>query len=217
MPLFIILKTIIMGKFQKAIVSFTKERDAAIIPLCEFIIASITGNAFFPTPVPAPTAIQTTLDDYTQALADAASRDRNKVALKNQLRNQLNGMLNQLGNYVNTTSSGDVTMIISSGFQLSKLPQPRYVSVPGNPTVKPGINPGTLVTKVKADAAAAGYTFMIAMASTKDDYFWTSTTTSRSQYEFTDLMPRTEYVVKVVVIGSKDQVVYSGIVNQFTM
>lgn len=206
-----------MLRVQKAIVNFTKERDAAIIPLCEFIIASITGNVFFPTPVPAPTAIQTTLDDYTQALADAASRDRNKIALKNQLRSQLNNMLNQLGNYVNTTSNGDLTMIVSSGFRVSKLPQPRYVTTPENPTVKPGMNPGTLVTKLKADAAATGYTFSIALASTKDDYFWTSVTTSRCQYEFTDLMPHTEYVVKVAVIGSKDQVAYSGIVSQFTM
>ena len=206
-----------MVRIQKAIVNFAKERDAAIIPPCEFIIASMTGNASFPTPTPALTEMQDLLDSYSQALSDAASRDRNKVAIKNQLRQQLNAALNQLGNYVNTQSQGDVTMIISSGFNVSKLPQPRYVTTPENLVVKPGINPGTLVTKVKADAAATGYTFMIAMASTKDDYFWTSTTTSRSQYEFTDLMPRTEYVVKVAVIGSKDQVVYSGIVNQFTM
>jgi hypothetical protein len=210
-------KTNIMKRIQKAIVNVSREQDAAIIPYCEFIIASITGNPFFTTPTPAITVVQAILNDYEAALADAASRDRNKVAVKKQLRKQLNAVLNQLGNYVNTQSAADVTKIVSSGFKISKLPQPRYVSAPENVAVKPGINPGSLVIKVKKDKAANGFTFMIRNADVTDNSEWTSVTSSRSKYEFTNLLRRTEYVVKVAVIGSNEQVAYSAAVSRFTM
>src|SRR5437762_9268732 len=103
-----------MSKIQKAIVNFTQERDAAIIPACEFIIESMTGNASFPAPIPAIPTLQGVLDSYQQALSDAASRDRSKIAIKNQLRQQLNALLNQLGNYVNTVANTDVPMLLSS-------------------------------------------------------------------------------------------------------
>ena len=199
-----------MSKIQKAIVNFRSLRAAAIIPICEFIIASVTGNAFFPTPTPKLSELQAVLDSYTTALSEAASRDRNKVALKNQLRKQLNAMLNQLGTYVNMIADGDVTMIISSGFPLSKLPQPRYISAPQNLTVKQGQNPGTLVSKINADAAAKSYIHMITLAPLTEDSVWTSVTTSRSQYEFSNLQPGKEYFVKVAITGTKDQIAYSA-------
>jgi len=203
-----------MSKSQKAIVDFRKLRAAALIPQCEFIITSMTGNTSFPTPPIPLTEVQALLDSYSAALSAAASRDRNKVALKNELRLQLNEMLTKLGNYVNLQSDGDITMIISSGFELSKLPQPRYISTPGNVKVKQGVNAGSLVCKIKADKAATSYIHMMSPAGVPE---WTSVTTSRSRYEFTNLEQGKEYSFKVVVIGSNDQTAQSATVNQFAI
>lgn len=206
-----------MTRIQKAIVDYTKVRDSEISPFAEFIFNSMTGNANFPTPTPSLGDVKALVDDFSAALVDAASRDRNKIAIKNELRLQVNAALNQLGNYVNTQCNGDVTKIVSSGFKLSKTPQPRYLSEPENFTVKPGLNAGSLITKIKADKAATGYTHMMTAAPVTDNSIWTSVTSSRSQYEFTGLIQGKEYTFKVAVIGSNNQVAVSATVNKFSL
>lgn len=206
-----------MTRVQKIITDFKKLREAGLVPAAEFIVVSMTDNAAFPNPPVKLAELKTLLDSYIAALAEAASRDRNKIAIKNQLRQQLNEALSENGVYVNLTAKGDVPMLVSSGYRLAKQPQPRYVSVPENLTLTPGANPGTLVSKVKADKGANGYTHMLTKAPLTPESQWQSVTTSRCRYEFTGLEVRTEYIAKVVAIGSNDQVACSATINKFTL
>ena len=192
-----------MARPPRAIVDYTTERDAAIIPLSKFIIESMTGNADFPEPTPTLSTLQALLDSYAAALSEAAIGDRNKIAVKKELRSRMNNTLNQLGTYVNMVSAGNIAKMISSGFNISKPAQPRHISAPENLVVKRGINPGTLVSKVKADRAATGYIHMFTTAPVTENSVWTSISSSRCQYKITNLQPHTQYAVKVAVIGTK--------------
>lgn len=200
-----------MTRIQTIVTDFRRLREAAMVPATSFIIESMTDNAAYPEPPVKTTVLQTLLNSYSTALAEATSRDRNKIAVKNQLRKQLNVALAQNGRYVNMMADGDVPMLVSSGYTLAKQPEPRYIVSPKAPVIKQGINSGSLICKVEADKAATGYIHMRTAAPVTENSEWISVNTTRSQYEFTDLQAGKEYAFKVVVIGSKDQIAYSPI------
>lgn len=206
-----------MAKPFRALIGLSKFTDASIVPFVEFILVSLTGNAFFPSPFPVLETVQDVLTDYKAALIEAGSRDRNKIAVKNQLRAQLNDLVKQLGYYVNNIANGDYTMIVSSGFPVSKQPEPRVVAVPDAPVIMPGKNPGTLVSKVKACSGATGYVHYLTQAPLTENSEWLTSATTRTVFEFTNLQPGTQYIAKVAAIGSNNQVVFSITVSQFAL
>ena len=88
------------------------------------------GNSNFPAPIPALTVVDAAVQTYQAALTAAQFRDKNAVALKNQAREELTFILSQLANSVMTTANGDRAMLISSGFDISKDPEPKPISKP---------------------------------------------------------------------------------------
>ena len=206
-----------MTRIQMIVTDHTKLRAAALVPATTFIIESMMDNEAFPQPPVKITELQTLLNSFSAALAEAASRDRNKVAIKNQLRKQLNVALGKNGKYVNMTAEGDVPTLVSSGYQLAKQPEPRYITSPKAPVIKQGVNSGSLISKVEADKAATGYIHMLTTAPVTESSEWISVNSSRSQNEFTNLQPGKEYAFKVVVIGSKDQIAYSPVTTRIAL
>jgi hypothetical protein len=101
---------------KPAIGFLTKANDAQLDQDTETIIASMTGNANFPTPSPTLTVITTALSAFTVALADAANGGVEKTEIKNAKRAELVSLLRQLSSYVFATANGDMTKLLSSGF-----------------------------------------------------------------------------------------------------
>src|SRR5207237_9818395 len=100
---------------KPAIRFLTKDGDAQLYQDTETIIASMTGNANFPTPSPALTVITTALSAFTVALADAADGGVEKTAIKNPKRAELVSLLRQLSSYVFPTSDADTTQLLRRG------------------------------------------------------------------------------------------------------
>src|SRR5438874_8135206 len=105
---------------KPAIGFLTKDGDAQLDQDTETIIASMTGNANFPTPSPTLTVITTALSAFTVALADAADGGVEKTAIKNAKRAELVSLLRQLSSYVFATADGDMTKLLSSGFPVAE-------------------------------------------------------------------------------------------------
>lgn len=205
-----------MIRKRKPLVNFARYSDAKIIPPAEFIIESMQANPAFASPLPKILDVATVLNSYKLALTEASSRDRTKVALKNQLRMQLNDLLKQLGVYVDNVANGDVTTIVLSGYAVSKDPEPRYITAPTAPVLKPGNNPGTIACKIKKVKYANSYVYMLADTQTKDAV-WTSITSTRTALTFSNLEPGKLYTIKVAAIGSNAQLEYSIPVNQYAL
>jgi len=98
---------------------------AKLVERARAIIAAMTGNAVYATPVPT-LAVVTTATDAVEAADTAVLNNGGKQDyLTRDLRAQeLRDLLTLLGSYVQVTSGGDPEKILSAGYGLRKAPEP---------------------------------------------------------------------------------------------
>ena len=202
-------------KLQKVSISFSKYSDADFETKAEHIVGSMTGNPAFVSPIPTLADVQAAVTKYSADLVAAAGLGRLNVAEKNKSRQQLELLLTQLGMYVMYIANGDAAILTSSGYSLTKEPEPAYVTNPGNVTLTNGVTSGQLIGTVKNVKAALGYLHEITEAEPVDATVWNSTPSSRSSFVFKNLQPGKKYWVRVGAIASGEQLAYSTVASQF--
>ncbi len=201
-------------KTSKIQLSFRSFTDSNFLTKAGNIGTSMTNNPFFTDPVPTIAEVLAALGIYGQKLDSAKSGGRNAVAEKNQSRGILEQLLFQLGLYVMFIANGDEAILVSSGFTLTKMPQPRKLENPGNVTLTYGITAGTLVSSVPK-GNATGFIHEITDALPTEETNWTSYPSSTSSFTFTNLTPGKQYWVRVAAVGNRKQIAYSNIATQF--
>jgi hypothetical protein len=139
------------------------------------------------------------------------------VALKNQYRLELENLMRQLGNYVNTICMGDEAILATSGFELSKQPEPRHITAPENLTLSQGANAGSMMCKVKSVKGASGYLFEATADPITKNSNWISMPSSRTKFEFENLEQGKKYWFRVAAMGSNGQVIYCNEVFQYVL
>lgn len=97
---------------------------AQVVSKSEYVENRMNGNANFTTPSPALADITAARVQLVDALRDATSGAHEAVARKNAAVKQLRDLLTQLSRYVNSVAGSDVDKAVSSGFDLSKTPDP---------------------------------------------------------------------------------------------
>lgn len=123
----------------------------ALITYVQAVLAAMTNNAHFPTPVPPLSALLAALTALQSAEAQALSRLKGTVVARNDKKAALVGLMQQLRGYVQTTADADpensAAIINSSGLPVRKLPvrKPRVFSA----------NAGALSGSVEVIAATA--------------------------------------------------------------
>lgn len=106
-----------MSNNYRVNLGFAGYSDADLDEFTSGVIASLTGNAGFPTPPVALAdlgALQTAFDN---ALAAAAQGGTQLTAAKNAARAVLVTALRKVAAYVQSIASQDVALLLSSGFQ----------------------------------------------------------------------------------------------------
>jgi hypothetical protein len=202
-------------KLQRVRLSFRLFTDADFLTKAEFILISMTGNASFPTPVPVLADVETAVAAYSDALNAAEGLGRVNVAWKNKTRTDLETILIQLGMYVMSVANGDAAMLTSSGFTLTKAPEPRYITNPGNVTLSNGVTSGELTDAVASVRGARIYYHEITDTAPTEETVWVRNQSSRSKYVFTGLTPGKQYWVRVAAVGSGEQIAYSNVAAKF--
>ena len=194
--------------------SFLRFSDSNFLTKAVLIVTSMTNNPAFTNPIPTLADVQTALDNYAKNLTAAAGLGRTNVADKNQSRDLLEQLLSQLGMWVMFIANGDLAILTSSGFTVSKDPQPRKLDKPGDVTLSYGITAGTLISSI-AKGNANSFIHEITDALPTENTVWTSYPSSTSQFTFTNLTPGKQYWVRVAAIGNRKQIAYSNVATQF--
>ena len=202
-------------KIQKISLNFSRYSDADFQTKATFILTSMTDNSYFPTPVPTLIEVQDAVAKYSEDLTAAAGLGRNNVAEKNKSRGELTALLVQLGMYVMFIANGDAAILTSSGYTLNKMPEPRYISNPGNVTLSNGVSAGELADSVKKDKNVIMYFHEITDQLPNDNTAWTRVQSTKCKFVFTGLIPGKQYWVRVAALGSGEQIAYSTIATQF--
>src|SRR6185312_6918556 len=105
------MKNVLKIMIAIIVMPFSRLSDSKLLTKALDILASMTGNAFFPTPTPTLAVVGEAITAFQEALIGAATRDRSKVIIKNRARVNLIAILKALGNYVTFTANGDSAMI----------------------------------------------------------------------------------------------------------
>lgn len=120
----------------------------------------MNGNVDLPTPTPGLDVINDAIVFYQAALTTAQSRERIQVVIKNQARAALIVLLTELTNYVTFTANGNPAILISSGFDMRKDPEPSSITKPGKIQVTDGLKSGELTVSVHGVKEARGATYI---------------------------------------------------------
>jgi len=204
-------------RVQRISLNFSAYSDANFQVKAKHIETNLTGNAFFPTLTPPLTDLKAAIEDYSSALQAAGNGDRNDVALKVAARRSLELLLVTLGNCIMMVAKGDVAMLQSSGYTLTKIPEPRTLGALGNVTLSKGVNSGELTAKVKALYGAGKYVHQLSASLPGDDTVWQDFPGNPSKFVFTGLVPGKQYWVRVIALGSRAQKSYSPVATAFVM
>ena len=200
---------------KKVNLGFGGLADGTLLVKAQSIIAAMTGNAYFPAPVPELTVATTATTNYQAALSAAKSGNRTDIAEKNAKKDDLIQALVHLGNYVMLTAKGDEVILVSSGYALSR------VKEPSPPLVKPeiikvedGSNSGELLVMISAVKGARTYVYQYTKDPLNDGNEWTGQNSTLTKNSFRDLESGKKYWCRVVAYGVNEQIVFSDPVSR---
>src|SRR5688572_19899660 len=100
--------------------SFTRGRDGDLVITSGKVRQDMTNNVLFPEPSPSLAELQKAEEEYQIALNNAAGRDTVMVSIKNDKRAVLRAILTLLAEYVSSVAKGDRTILLESGFTLTR-------------------------------------------------------------------------------------------------
>ena len=202
---------------SKALINFSQLNDGSFESKTHTIISNLTGNASYPTPDPTLAVVTAAADAYTAALVKAGSGNRSDVADKNAKREELTLLLRNLADYVNFCAKGDRSILLTSGYDITRDPQPTIITKPENPEVTNGSNSGQLQVRVKSVKGAKAYMFEYTTDDTMAAQSWYSTTSSAAKHLFDNLTPGQKYYCRVGAVGPYGQLVYSDAIARIVI
>lgn len=198
-----------MKNFQKANGGFTHITDDNLLILAETVLNAMETNDYFTEPEPELSEIEQRLSDYSEKLAIARRKGSpHDTAEKNASRIPLEEGLAELAFYVNKIAKGNLPILLSSGFEISRyrknLMPPKRVH---NLRVVDGFNSGQIRLSFERQRGVRLYEYRL--SDKKDeagDVIWNDTigsTTSSRNNLIEGLSPGIYYYISVRAINSK--------------
>ena len=190
--------------------NFVPYNDADFLAFARNVVFNMQNNPHFPDPVPPLDTISELVNQFSDSLTDAATKNIVDITLKNQLRKQLEHQLGRLALYVMYVADESDAILVSSGYNLTKKPVGNKLETPQQPTLRSGLNSGDITGMIKAVKGAKYYLFEITSGALTGDSVWEMHSCSRRKYTFTNLTPGQKYWVRIAVLGTGKQKVYSS-------
>jgi hypothetical protein len=135
------------------------------------------------------------------------------VANKNNTKEIVLTLLDELSDYVTNTSKGDLSMLLSSGFD---------ITAAGGTALPPAIGrlevdlkkPGEATTRIRKAIGAIAFIHEYTTEPPGPNTIWVSRGSSLSNYTFKGLTSEKRYWFRAIAIGRAGQVGYSPIVTR---
>ena len=167
------------------------------------IFKQMAGNANFPTPLPTLVdcvKITDALDTAYQAALDGGKSFKTK---QKEAEKKFDATMSQLASYVQTASSGDLTIIISSGMGVKKTPGPEEKMPPpqGLKCLHSDV-PTEAPLKWKPVKKAKSYMIQLTDKDPDSETDWKQAGIStKASFTATGLLPLTQYWFRVAAVG----------------
>lgn len=191
-------------KYHRIVLDNGKLSDARLAIRSNDVVNSLTGNSFFPTPVPPLADVAARRTAFMEALEKTTTGDRQLIALKNQARELLVADLYQLGMYVQAQANGDLAKLLSSSFEVSSQGDSTLGALI-NFALSDGNLPGELVLSCDAAANATGYLFEITENPNAENANWITLASTRRKITARNLKSNVRYYARIRAMGRKNQ------------
>jgi hypothetical protein len=188
--------------------------DLDFLGKVRFVVQQITGNSNFPTPDPTLASVTTLANQFEQAINDAEAGGSYDKSVRDSKKEELIDTMHNLSNYVLFTAKGDRLIAESSGFTIAKDPSPQPpIEKPEGLNLTDGANAGELLLLFLKVLGARSYMYQISLDPADQTKWVTQHGTVRKNL-FTDLESGKKYYVRVVAIGTGNQIVYSDTISR---
>ena len=193
--------------------SFAKLADAGLVIKTDQIFTSMTGNTNYPDPTPTLPVVKASATTFSSALTAAADGGRTKTAEKNAARTVLVGLLRNLALFVQLHSNDDLVVLLTSGFDAQKEPQPAGVlPAPQGAMLTQSTLSGQLDFRAGSVANASAYEAQMTTDINKDEWENVGTFTA-TRFSLDDLKPGTTYWARSRAVGSAGPGAWSDAVS----
>jgi hypothetical protein len=170
---------------------------------------AMEGNANFPTPSPAAQQFQGAITDFETSLAEQRAADQTaqeRTSAKNDKRSVLEALLKARADYVENTSGGDETKILSASFGTRAPASP--VGIPAQPTnfvATMSDLPGCIDLMWDRVRGASTYVVQICPDPLSDTSWRQIGLPTKSSFTATGLTAGSKYWFRVAAIGAAGQ------------
>jgi hypothetical protein len=202
----------------RAVLGFSKFNNEALVSRASAISAGMANNQAFPNPPVGAEALKAAVDAYSAAIADALDGSKRAAADRDKKRVELIEMLRHLASYVERECKGDVTIFLSSGFEIATT-----VRRNAQPLAQPGIvrldqgTTGQLLVTIKGVLKARAYELRYAPIDiVGQPGTWTPLTVARVKQPtaINNLTPGTAYAFQVRAFGLAGHTDWSDLVSR---
>jgi hypothetical protein len=195
---------------RTALVPSFRISDDQTLALGNTMLTALTGNSYFPTPSPGLATVQAARNAFSVSLSKAKYGGREDKAQKNADKKALIKLLRNLCNYINSIAQGNLVILSTCGCPLSKEPQPIVLGKPAA-KAKNGAS-GELILFTPAVKGAVAYKHQYTTDTAAG--MWPEILSTKAACKITDLQPGQEYSMRIVVIGTNNQVSFSDVVTK---
>jgi hypothetical protein len=198
--------------------SYKKYRDIDMQLVANHIKDSMTDNENFPNPVPALTALEEAIENFSDAFLKIAMGGKVDTLIKNKRRKELENILKELATYVQLTSQGNLAVILSSGFDTHKKAAPvGILPRPESFSLKMGVNKGSVDLSCRVVDRALFYVFEYCAAPADATSVWIQITSTRRKITIENLQSGKEYCFRVAAGRTHPRRVWSNVLTSYVV
>jgi hypothetical protein len=190
-----------------------KKREDELVLTSHCVIDKLENNENYLNPPEALGKLKKVLPDFRMALANARTRDKEMVAIKNNIKAEVLDLLQELADYVTDICKGDRVLLLSSGFDVT--------SENGNGKQEPTIEkveidltvPGEATIRTRNVTNAIAFVHQYTTEPPTAQTRWYGEGSSLGRYTFKGLESEKRHWFRVVAIGYFGLKGYSPIVT----
>jgi hypothetical protein len=203
----------------KVVTGFARLSKEELLARSQAIRDGLKGNSNFPNPEPTLEVLEAALKAYEDALAAFTTNGgKGPKALRDEKAEDLIAVLELLALYVQMKCNGDLSVLLSSGFESRRSKSTRPpLGKPQNLRAIRGVNPAEVKVTVDRVDGAVTYFFEFRKATDPDTVPWERKFSTKAFAEFSGLTSRTDYHFQVGAVGKDGETVLSDVITFFVL
>jgi hypothetical protein len=189
------------GFYPRVSLAFAKKIDTDLIAFVRNIIALMTGNPLYLTPLPTLAVLTTAVNALETAVHEALDGGKIAIATRNAAQAELLSLLRQLAAYVTGNCNANLVLLLSSGFEPVKAPSPVGV-LPAPENLRLSLTGISGQLYLRFDRVTNAVNYSVQTAQSPDGPWEDQELPTSTRVLITDLTPGKVYWVRAQANGS---------------